>query len=177
MNFLGKGLGIFVPSNEMGADDTAPANFWGDMPEEEYYSSQGVKNTKEYFKTPHGTIFTQEFRPVGEKAKAIVCLTHGYGSDTGWMFQLIAIEMAKWGYVAYAADMLGHGRSEGIRCYTPEAEKVKGIICAQLILFPSNQISSPINPSLVNKAFPIHLSALAILSHRLGFLRLLDIRG
>lgn len=128
----------------MGADDTALANFWGDMPEEEYYASQGVKNTKEYFKTPHGTIFTQEFRPVREKAKGIVCLTHGYGSDTGWMFQLIAIEVAKWGYVAYAADMLGHGRSEGIRCYTPEAEKVKAqsILCAiNFVYFKPNLLS------------------------------------
>jgi len=107
----------------MAATDQAP-NFWGDMAEEEFYASQGVRNKKNFFKTPHGTIFTQEFLPWELKPKGILCMTHGYGSDTGWMFQSIAIEAAKWGYAAYAADMLGHGRSDGIRCYTPDTEKV-----------------------------------------------------
>ena len=83
-----------------------------------------ARNKKAFFKTPHGTIFTQEFLPSETEPKGIVCMTHGYGSDTGWMFQSFAIEAAKWGYAAYAADMLGHGRSDGIRCYTPDAEKV-----------------------------------------------------
>lgn len=101
------------------------SNFWGDTPEDEYYASQGVRNKKAHFKTPHGTIFTQEFLPVGvEKPKGIVCMTHGYGSDTGWLFQHFLINTAKWGYAAYGADMLGHGRSDGIKCYTPDTEKV-----------------------------------------------------
>lgn len=103
-------------------------NYWGDMPEEEFYASQGVRNRKEYFTTAHGTIFGQEFLPAegkGErKPKGVVCMTHGYGSDTSWMFQIFAMEAAKWGYAAYAADMLGHGRSDGIPCYTPDCEKV-----------------------------------------------------
>lgn len=110
----------------MATTDEAP-NFWGDMPEEEFYASQEVRNKKEFFKTAHGTIFTQEFLPLElqKKPKGIVCMTHGYGSDTGWMFQNFAIEAAKWGYAAYAADMLGHGRSDGIRGYTPDVEKVQ----------------------------------------------------
>lgn len=107
-----------------GSDDQEAVNYWGNMPEEEFYASQGVRNRKEYFKTPHGTVFGQEFVPAEGKPKGIVCMTHGYGSDTGWMFQIFAIEAVKWGYAAYAADMLGHGRSDGIRCYTPDAEKV-----------------------------------------------------
>ena len=107
-----------------GIDGEAAVNFWGEMPEEEFYASQEVRNRKEYFKTPHGTVFGQEFVPAEGKPKGIVCMTHGYGSDTSWMFQIFAIEAAKWGYAAYAADMLGHGRSDGIRCYTPDVEKV-----------------------------------------------------
>lgn len=99
-------------------------NYWGDMPEEEFYAANGVINKKEYFKTPDGTIFTQEFLPVKGKPKGIVCLVHGYSSDTGWMFQTIALEMVKWGYAAYAADMLAHGRSEGIHGYIPSVDKV-----------------------------------------------------
>lgn len=94
-----------------------PPNFWGYMPEEEYYTSQGVRNGKEYFETPNGKLFTQSFLPLDQKVKATVYMTHGYGSDTGWMFQKICISFATWGYAVFAADLLGHGRSDGIRCY------------------------------------------------------------
>ncbi|KAK9141603.1 hypothetical protein Syun_011003 [Stephania yunnanensis] len=75
----------------------APANFWGDAPEEEYYTSQGVRNTKSYFETPHGRLFTQSFTPLNLPVKATVYMTHGYGSDTGWLFQKICISYATWG--------------------------------------------------------------------------------
>ncbi|KAG6792281.1 hypothetical protein POTOM_001425 [Populus tomentosa] len=94
-----------------------PPNFWGDMPEEEYYASQGVTNTQSYFETPNGKLFTQGFLPLDKKVKATVYMTHGYGSDTGWLFQKICISFANWGYAVFAADLLGHGRSDGIRCY------------------------------------------------------------
>ncbi|XP_059642605.1 caffeoylshikimate esterase [Cornus florida] len=102
----------------------APPNFWGHMPEEEYYSSQGVRNTKSYFETPHGKLFTQSFLPLDRPAKASVYMTHGYGSDTGWLFQKICITFSTWGYAVFAADLLGHGRSDGLRCYLGDMEKV-----------------------------------------------------
>ncbi|KAM1189174.1 hypothetical protein FF1_025058 [Malus domestica] len=101
-----------------------PPNFWGDMPEEEYYTSQGVRNTKSFFQTPNGQIFTQSFLPLDQKVKATVFMTHGYGSDTGWLFQKICIHYTTWGYAVFAADLLGHGRSDGIRCYLGDMEKV-----------------------------------------------------
>ncbi|KAL2534148.1 Caffeoylshikimate esterase [Abeliophyllum distichum] len=103
-----------------------PPNFWGDMPEEEYYSSQGVRNTKSYFDTPNGKLFTQSFLPLdtAQPIKATVYMSHGYGSDTGWLFQKICIHYATWGYAVFAADLLGHGRSDGIRCYLGELDKV-----------------------------------------------------
>lgn len=101
-----------------------PPNFWGYMPEEEYYTSQGVRNGKEYFETPNGNLFTQSFLPLDQKVKATLYMTHGYGSDTGWMFQKICISYATWGYAVFAADLLGHGRSDGIRCYLGDMEKV-----------------------------------------------------
>ncbi|MED6216514.1 hypothetical protein PIB30_008202 [Stylosanthes scabra] len=104
-----------------------PPNFWGHQPEEEYYTSQGVRNTKSFFDTPHGKIFTQSFLPLNlqpNEVKATVFMTHGYGSDTGWSFQKICINFATWGYAVFAADLLGHGRSEGLRCYLGDMDKV-----------------------------------------------------
>ncbi|KAM7259540.1 hypothetical protein ACFE04_015281 [Oxalis oulophora] len=104
-----------------------PPNFWGYTPEEEYYTSQGVKNNKSYFETPNGKLFTQSFLPFDDNhldIKGSVYMTHGYGSDTGWLFQKICISFAQWGYAVFAADMLGHGRSDGLRCYMGDMEKV-----------------------------------------------------
>ncbi|WOH09818.1 hypothetical protein DCAR_0729277 [Daucus carota subsp. sativus] len=124
-----------------------PPNFWGDMPENEYYKSQGVTNFKSYFKTPHGTIFTQSFLPIPHDnnnnvvtlntsstystgpciapshVKASVYMTHGYGSDTSWLFQQTCITFATWGYAVFTADLLGHGRSDGIPGYIGDMDK------------------------------------------------------
>ncbi|XAR50588.1 2-acylglycerol O-acyltransferase [Bertholletia excelsa] len=103
-----------------------PANFWGDMLEEEYYALQGVRNSKSYFETPNGKLFTQSFLPLDPdlRVKGSVYMTHGYGSDTGWLFQKICISFASWGYAVFAADLLGHGRSDGLRCYLGDMEKI-----------------------------------------------------
>nr|UIP35226.1 caffeoyl shikimate esterase 1 [Leucojum aestivum] len=100
--------------------------FWGDAPDEaEYYATQGVKNSQSYFTTPAGTrIFTQSFTPISGPTKATVFMTHGYGSDTGWLFQKIAISFSSWGYAVHCADLLGHGRSDGIRCYLGDLNAV-----------------------------------------------------
>lgn len=94
-----------------------PPNFWGHMPAEEYYASQGVRNTQSYFDTPNGKIFTQSFLPLDQQVKGTVFMTHGYGSDTAWLFQKICITYATWGYAVFAADLLGHGRSDGLHGY------------------------------------------------------------
>ncbi|XP_010535125.1 PREDICTED: caffeoylshikimate esterase [Tarenaya hassleriana] len=112
-----------MPS-EAEAAAKSPANFWGDIPEEEYYASQGVRNTKSFFETPNGKLFTQSFIPLDCEIKATVYMTHGYGSDTGWMFQKICISFASWGYAVFSADLLGHGRSDGIRCYMGDMMKI-----------------------------------------------------
>ncbi|KAJ3688689.1 hypothetical protein LUZ61_017853 [Rhynchospora tenuis] len=87
---------------------SSPRFFWGDQPEEaEFYASQGVKHHRSFYQSPYGRIFTQSFHPIDRETgedvpiKGVVFLTHGYGSDTGWLFQTTAIAYATWGYAAY----------------------------------------------------------------------------
>ncbi|CAH8346648.1 unnamed protein product [Eruca vesicaria subsp. sativa] len=104
-----------MPSEAEILVNSAPAkNFWGEMPEED----------KSYFETPNGNLFTQSFLPLDGEVKGTVYMSHGYGSDTSWMFQKICMNFATWGYAIFAADLLGHGRSDGIRCYVGDLEKV-----------------------------------------------------
>lgn len=108
----------------MPSEQQQPPNFWGEMPEEDYYTSQGVRNTKSYFHTPNGKLFTQSFLPLDLPIKGTVFMTHGYGSDSGWLFQKICINFATWGYAVFAADLLGHGRSDGLHGYLGDMDKV-----------------------------------------------------
>ncbi|GJW07543.1 caffeoylshikimate esterase-like protein [Tanacetum coccineum] len=102
-----------------------PSFFWGETPEEEYYASQGVRNSKLYYETPNGKIFTQSWHPLdpNQPIKATVFMTHGFTNDTSWSFQKICIAYAKWGYAVYAADLIGHGRSDGLHGYIGDMEK------------------------------------------------------
>lgn len=118
----------------MGSLSPAPPRFfWGDHPEEpEYYASQGVRHHESYFQSPHGRIFTHSFRPIDRDTggnapiKGVVFMTHGYASDTCWLFQTTAIAYASWGYATYCADLLGHGRSDGLRGYLGDFEAAAG---------------------------------------------------
>lgn len=119
----------------------SPRYFWGDSPAPEaYYLSQNVRNSQSYFPTPFGRLFTQSFLPIDPSSggllpvKATVFLTHGYGSDSSWLFQRIAIAFAQWGYAAFCADLLGHGRSDGLRCYLGDLD---AIAAAPLSFFSS----------------------------------------
>ncbi|KAJ0530516.1 putative 2-acylglycerol O-acyltransferase [Helianthus annuus] len=102
-----------------------PPFFWGETPEPEYYTSQNVRNSKSYFQTPNGNIFTQSWLPLdpNQPIKATVFMTHGYTNDTSWVFQKICIEYAKWGYAVFAADLIGHGRSDGLHGYIGDMDK------------------------------------------------------
>ncbi|XP_023761792.1 caffeoylshikimate esterase [Lactuca sativa] len=104
---------------------TPPPFFWGDTPEEEYYKSQGVRNSKSHFETPNGKIFTQSWLPLDEDqpVKGVVFMTHGYGGDISWCFQEICIAYAKWGYAVFGADLIGHGGSDGLPGYIGDFDK------------------------------------------------------
>ncbi|GAB2211429.1 hypothetical protein Droror1_Dr00024742 [Drosera rotundifolia] len=42
----------------------------------------------------------------------------------GWKFQSICIAFAQWGHAVFAADLVGHGRSSGVRGYSGDMEMV-----------------------------------------------------
>lgn len=110
---------------------SSPPYFWGDSPSpEEYYHSQNILHHQSYFPTPHGRLFTQSFLPISPSSgellpiKATIFFTHGYGSDSSWLFQKIPISFAQSGFAAFTADLLGHGRSDGLRCYLGDLDSV-----------------------------------------------------
>ncbi|XP_047079307.1 caffeoylshikimate esterase-like [Lolium rigidum] len=112
-----------------GAPPPATKYFWGDSPEpDEHYASLGLRHTESYYQSPCGRLFTHSFHPLSAAhdgdVKAVVFMTHGYGSDTSWLFQYIAISYAQWGYAVYCADLLGHGRSDGVHGYLGDMESV-----------------------------------------------------
>lgn len=116
----------------MAASGTPPAAtkyFWGDAPEPDaYYAAQGLRHAESYFQSPHGRLFTHSFHPLSAArdgdVKGVVFMTHGYGSDTSWLFQSVAISYARWGYAVFCADLLGHGRSDGVHGYLGDMEAV-----------------------------------------------------
>ncbi|CAK9324607.1 unnamed protein product [Citrullus colocynthis] len=56
------------------------------------------------------------------------------------MFQKICLSYASWGYAVFAADLLGHGRSDGLRCYLGDMDK---IAAASLSFFLHTRRSEP----------------------------------
>lgn len=134
----------------MSSSSPSPRYYWGDSPApEEYYLSQNIRNHQSFFPTPHGNLFTQSFLPIDPASgdplpvRATVFLTHGYGSDSSWLFQRIALAFAHWGYAAFCADLLGHGQSDGLRCYLGDLDSVAA---APLLFFSSVRRSPAFSP-------------------------------
>ncbi|KAK1615973.1 hypothetical protein QYE76_021490 [Lolium multiflorum] len=101
----------------------------GRLPEPDaYYASLGLRHTESYYQSPCGRIFTHSFHPVSAAhdgdVKGAVFMTHGYCNDSSWLFQTVAISYARWGYAVFCADLLGHGRSDGIHGYVGDMESV-----------------------------------------------------
>ncbi|KAH0925970.1 hypothetical protein HID58_018226, partial [Brassica napus] len=96
----------------------------GDILEEEYYTSQVVRNRKSYFETPKDKIFTQSFLPLEGEIKGTVYCYRGGRTCTSKGSAKICMSFSTWGYAVFTANLLGHGRSDGIRCYMGDMKKV-----------------------------------------------------
>ncbi|WZY93239.1 hypothetical protein YC2023_065568 [Brassica napus] len=105
----------------------------GDILEEEYYTSQVVRNRKSYFETPKDKIFTQSFLPLEGEIKGTVYCYRGGRTCTSKGSAKICMSFSTWGYAVFTANLLGHGRSDGIRCYM-----VHGGLAILLMYFQSD---------------------------------------
>src|SRR5882672_3049151 len=59
-------------------------------------------------------IFAQSWEPDVRAPKAVVCLVHGLGEHSS-RYEHVAEAFCKEGYILFAADSRGHGRSDGAR--------------------------------------------------------------
>ena len=80
-----------------------------------------MKHTEFKFKTFDGLqLFGQSCQPE-DRPRAVVCLIHGLGEHSG-RYVHVADRLTKAGYVIFAFDLRGHGKSEGLRGHTPSYE-------------------------------------------------------
>lgn len=104
----------------------APPPFpWGDMPEQQFYHLRAVQTHRSSFDSGRGLqLFTQSWLPLNTPPRALIFMIHGYGNDISWTFQNTAILFTQIGCAAFALDLQGHGRSEGLQGYVPDLDLV-----------------------------------------------------
>ncbi|KAH7294948.1 hypothetical protein KP509_27G026000 [Ceratopteris richardii] len=73
----------------------------------------------EHFVTNSGGIklFTCTWLPASNKIKALVFLCHGYGAECSVFMKGTAMRLAQAGFAVFGLDYVGHGKSDGLRCY------------------------------------------------------------
>jgi len=80
-----------------------------------------MKHTEFKFKTFNGLrLFSQSWQPE-DRSRAVVCLVHGMGEHSG-RYAHVADALTQAGYVLFAFDIRGHGKSSGPRGHTPSYE-------------------------------------------------------
>jgi len=67
-------------------------------------------------------LYAQRWTP-DKEPKAVVNLVHGLGEHSG-RYQYVVGALTKAGYVFNAMDLRGHGKSEGLRGYTPSFDTI-----------------------------------------------------
>ena len=77
---------------------------------------KGGVHAEAFFSATDGTkLFEQSWRPVGS-ARAVVVVVHGL-KDHGNRYADFAASLVGDGFAVYAADLRGHGHSDGVRVY------------------------------------------------------------
>ncbi|KAK4368362.1 hypothetical protein RND71_012154 [Anisodus tanguticus] len=101
-------------------------HYWGNTPEQDYYTHQGIKSTNSFFTSPRNlTLFTKSWLPNTQTPpRGIIFMVHGYGNDISWTFQATPIHLAKNGFACFALDIEGHGKSQGLKAYVPNIDFV-----------------------------------------------------
>lgn len=100
-------------------------NYWGNTPEEEYYTLKNIKSTKSFYTSPRGlSLFTRSWLPITSPPRGTICMIHGYGNDISWTFQATPIFLAQNGFACFALDLEGHGQSQGLKAFVPKVDFV-----------------------------------------------------
>ncbi|CAK9152488.1 unnamed protein product [Ilex paraguariensis] len=114
----------------MGEEQTQPLqthlHYWGNTPEQDYYTQQNIKSTKSFYTSPRGlTLFTRSWLPLTlTPPRALIFMVHGYGNNISWTFQATPIFLAQHGFACFALDLEGHGQSQGLKAYVPKVDLV-----------------------------------------------------
>ncbi|CAK9141570.1 unnamed protein product [Ilex paraguariensis] len=114
----------------MGEEQTQPLQthlyYWGNTPEQDYYTQQNIKSTKSFYTSPRGlTLFTRSWLPLTlTPPRALIFMVHGYGNNISWTFQATPIFLAQHGFACFALDLEGHGQSQGLKAYVPKVDLV-----------------------------------------------------
>ncbi|GMH05419.1 hypothetical protein Nepgr_007259 [Nepenthes gracilis] len=104
---------------------TALLHYWGNTPEEDFYTQQGINSTNSYYTSPRGqTLFTRSWQPLQTPPRALIFMVHGYGNDISWAFQSTPIFLAQQGFACFALDLPGHGHSHGLKAFVPNVDDV-----------------------------------------------------
>lgn len=89
-----------------------------------------------------GTIYWQGWAPDGD-LKGVVVLSHGY-AEHGGRYAHVAERLAADGFVTYAADHRGHGRSEGTRANVNRMSEVVADVDAMIDLATGEHPDVPV---------------------------------
>lgn len=89
---------------------------YGNLTKEEFYQKHRILHQESFMINKQNMkIFTQSWQPsdLDSRPKAFLGMIHGYTSESGWLFELNAVAVAKSGFFVCALDLQGHGFSEG----------------------------------------------------------------
>lgn len=91
----------------------------------EYYAAKGVRYEEGFYTNSRGMkLGTTMWVPSDRAPKALICLLHGYGMDCTIFWSEVGERLAAAGYATAGIDYEGHGRSDGLRAYIPDFDKL-----------------------------------------------------
>lgn len=109
------------------ANENSP---YGVLTKEEFYKKHQIYHQESFMiNNKDMKIYTQSWQPnwistTHTRPKGFVAMVHGYCSESGWLFELNAVAIAKSGYIVCALDLQGHGYSDGPQGYISDMESV-----------------------------------------------------
>ncbi|WOG89619.1 hypothetical protein DCAR_0208857 [Daucus carota subsp. sativus] len=103
------------------ANENSP---YGDLTRGLFYEKHQILHHHSYMINKQNMkIWTQSWCPYPNSTPrlcGIVCMIHGYASESSWIFELTAVAIARAGFIVCALDLQGHGYSDGCAGHIPD---------------------------------------------------------